>query len=206
MADIKIDSEFNYRAKKVIQRFPNRALDLLHCFSPSQEKSKRWLINNLKKHIGHNKILEIAILGSWYGYTAYLLKDMLSDKLITEIRCYDIDDTAKKIGRMMFKDKTFIFQTQDISTMNFQEYKYNTIINTSCEHMSDDVIHNWLFTAKSKTTCVLQSTNKPARDHCNTVESMKEFKDKFVEHFEEFSYSEKDFGNYSRFMLIGNKK
>ena len=125
MADIKIDSEFNYRAKKVIQRFPNRALDLLHCFSPSQEKSKRWLINNLKKHIGHHKILEIAILGSWYGYTAYLLKDMLSDKLITEIRCYDVDDTAKKIGRMMFKDKTFIFQTQDISTMNFQEYKYN---------------------------------------------------------------------------------
>ena len=35
---------------------------------------------------------------------------------------------------------------------------------------------------------------------------LKEFKDKFVEHFEEFSYSEKDFGDYSRFMLIGNKK
>ena len=42
MENIKIDSEFCYRTKKVIQRFPNRALDLLHCFSPSQEKSKRW--------------------------------------------------------------------------------------------------------------------------------------------------------------------
>ena len=74
------------------------------------------MINNLKKHIGHQKILEIAILGSWYGYTAYLLKDMLSDKLITEIRCYDVDDLAKKIGRMMLKDKTFICQ---------QRYFYN---------------------------------------------------------------------------------
>ena len=47
MEDIKIDSQFCYRAKKVIQKFPNRALDLLHCFSPSQEKSKRWLVENL---------------------------------------------------------------------------------------------------------------------------------------------------------------
>ena len=42
MEDIKIDSQFCYREKKVIQKFPNRALDLLDCFSQSQEKSKMW--------------------------------------------------------------------------------------------------------------------------------------------------------------------
>ena len=207
MEDIKIDSEFCYRAKKVIQRFPNRALDLLHCFSPSQEKSKRWLLTCLRDYLNSDhKILEIAILGSWYGYLAYLIKDILNDKLITEIRCYDIDDTAKKIGRMMFRDKTFIFQTLDVSTINFQDYKYNIVINTSCEHMSNDAIHHWLFTARKNTTCVLQSTNKYARDHCNMVENENELVENFKEHFSEYKSFTLNFDNYSRFMIIGTKK
>jgi len=207
MENIKIDSEFCYRTKKVIQRFPNRALDLLHCFSPSQEKSKRWLIQCLNEYIRDNhKILNIAILGSWYGYLAYLLRDMLENKMITEIRCYDVDETAKKIGRMIFNDRVFNFQTKDISNINFQEYRYNMIINTSSEHMTDDTLHNWLFTARKDTICVLQSTNKPARDHINNVNSKKDLCDKFSYYFNNFESYEYDFDSYSRFMMIGTKK
>ena len=99
MEDIKIDSEFCYRARKVIQKFPNRALDLLHCFSPSQEKSKRWLVKNLNDFLSDtnkNKFIDIAIIGSWYGFLPYIIKQDLKCKLISEIRCYDVDDTAKK--------------------------------------------------------------------------------------------------------------
>ena len=210
MEDIKIDSEFCYRAKKVIQKFPNRALDLLHCFSPSQEKSKRWLVENLNdfsSDISKNKFIDIAIIGSWYGFLTYIIKQDLQFKLISEIRCYDVDDTAKKIARLILGNPDRVnFMTRNIDDVDFSQQRFNIIINTSCEHMSDNQLHNWLLDTRPKTICVMQSTNKFARDHCNTVENINDFVNKFSEHFSKHECFTLDFNNYSRFMIIGTKK
>ena len=210
MEDIKIDSQFCYRAKKVIQKFPNRALDLLHCFSPSQEKSKRWLVENLNdfsSDISKNKFIDIAIIGSWYGFLTYIIKQDLQFKLISEIRCYDVDDTAKKIGRLILGNPDRVnFMTRNIDDVDFSQQRFNIIINTSCEHMSDNQLHNWLLDTRPKTICVMQSTNKFARDHCNTVENINDFVNKFSEHFSKHKCFTLDFNNYSRFMIIGTKK
>ena len=75
MEDIKIDSEFwQIKVKKAIKKYPNRAVDIFHCFSPSQKESKEWLIKCLNDYITVKKIYDIAILGSWYGYLSYLLE------------------------------------------------------------------------------------------------------------------------------------
>ena len=210
MEDIKIDSQFCYRAKKVIQKFPNRALDLLHCFSPSQEKSKRWLVENLNdfsSDISKNKFIDIAIIGSWYGFLTYIIKQDLQFKLISEIRCYDVDDTAKKIARLILGNPDRVnFMTRNIDDVDFSQQRFNIIINTSCEHMSDNQLHNWLLDTRPKTICVMQSTNKFARDHCNTVENINDFVNKFSEHFSKHKCFTLDFNNYSRFMIIGTKK
>ena len=210
MEDIKIDSQFCYRAKKVIQKFPNRALDLLHCFSPSQEKSKRWLVENLNdfsSDISKNKFIDIAIIGSWYGFLPYIIKQDLEFKLISEIRCYDVDDTAKKIARLILGNPDRVnFMTRNIDDVDFSQQRFNIIINTSCEHMSDNQLHNWLLDTRPKTICVMQSTNKFARDHCNTVENINDFVNKFSEHFSKHKCLTLDFNNYSRFMIIGTKK
>lgn len=210
MEDIKIDSQFCYRAKKVIQKFPNRALDLLHCFSPSQEKSKRWLVENLNdfsSDISKNKFIDIAIIGSWYGFLPYIIKQDLEFKLISEIRCYDVDDTAKKIARLILGNPDRVnFMTRNIDDVDFSQQRFNIIINTSCEHMSDNQLHNWLLDTRPKTICVMQSTNKFARDHCNTVENINDFVNKFSEHFSKHECFTLDFNNYSRFMIIGTKK
>jgi len=209
MENLKIDSEFwQLRVKKAIKKYPNRAIDIFHCFSPSQEESKRWLlecVNEFTRDRKH-KVLDIAILGSWYGYLAYLIRDMLENKMITEIRCYDIDSIAKNIGRVLFYDTVFKFETKDISTMNFREYRYNMVINTSSEHMSDDTLHKWLFTSRKNTICVLQSTDKPARDHINLVNSEKELDEKFKDYFSDYKTYSYNFGSYSRFMIIGTIK
>ena len=52
MEDIKIDSEFwQIKVKKAIKKYPNRAVDIFHCFSPSQKESKEWLIKCLNDYI-----------------------------------------------------------------------------------------------------------------------------------------------------------
>ena len=48
--------------------------------------------------------------------------------------------------------------------------------------MSDDTLHKWLFTTR-KTICVLQSTDKTARDHINLVKSEKELDKNLVKNF-----------------------
>ena len=72
--------------------------------------------------------------------------------------------------------------------------------------MSDNQLHNWLLDTRPKTICVMQSTNKFARDHCNTVENINDFVNKFSEHFSKHECFTLDFNNYSRFMIIGTKK
>tara|TARA_B100000287_G_C20451468_1_gene709657 strand:+ start:217 stop:846 length:630 start_codon:yes stop_codon:yes gene_type:complete len=209
MEDIKIDSEFwQIRVKKAIKKYPNRAIDIFHCFSPSQKESKEWLIKCLNdyEYIIDKKIYDIAILGSWYGYLSYLLERQFKN-YITEIKCYDVDSQAKNVGKVLFNDSDITqFVTQDVSAMNFQDYRYNLIINTSCEHMTDDTLHHWLFTARKNTVCVLQSTNKPARDHSNLISSKEELYGKFKEHFYDCVTHEYNFGNYSRYLMIGIKQ
>ena len=210
MVDIKINTVFTDRAKRVIKKYPNRAIDLLHCFSSSQEQSKMWLVRCLNAYLDDSftkKYIDIAILGSWYGYLNYLIRKHLKCKLITEIRCYDVDDTAKKVGRIIFEDiKNLRFMTRDINDVDFSQQRFNIVINTSCEHMTDDTIHQWLEYTRKKTVCVLQSTNKQLRDHINTVNSKDELCKKFSKYFNNFESYEYDFDNHSRFMMIGDKK
>ena len=96
--------------------------------------------------------------------------------------------------------------TRNIDDVDFSQQRFNIIINTSCEHMNDNQLHNWLFNTRPKTTCVMQSTDKPARDHCNTVENENELVDNFKEHFSEYKSFTYNFDNYSRFMIMGIKK
>ena len=52
----------------------------------------------------------------------------------------------------------------------------------------------------------MQSTNKFARDHCNTVENENQLIENFKEHFSDYKSYTLEFNNYSRFMIIGTKK
>ena len=62
MEDIKIDSEFwQIKVKKAIKKYPNRAVDIFHCFSPSQKESKEWLIKCLNDYVTDKKIYDIAV-------------------------------------------------------------------------------------------------------------------------------------------------
>ena len=210
MVDIKINTTFADRAKKIIKKYPNRAIDLLHCFSTSQRISKEWLIEQLNRHVPDSytkRYLDVAILGSWYGYLSYLLKEHFKCKLITEIRCYDVDDTAKKIGRIMFDgEKNLRFMTRDINEVDFSQQGFDIIINTSCEHMQDEDINKWLKNTREGVICVMQSTDKPDTDHINCSKDQHDFVTRYKHHFSECTVASLPFEKYSRFLIVGKKK
>lgn len=162
-------------------------------FRINQMQGKAWLLNEIQKYDRDSSIL---VIGSWMGFTSYCLYKLgFSD--ITET------DPDTRFGHMSMNmnqgNKKFKHLNQDVNDLDLD--RYNIIINTSCEHISDDT---WFDRIIPGTKVALHSTNLKWHDHVNTVENLDEMKNKYNLNL---SYSGELVFNptYSRFMLVGTK-
>jgi len=213
MENIKINSFFVETIKKIAKKYPGRLLDILNCFGENQHKNKMWLIEKLNDYSSNelkNRFVDLAILGSWYGYLFYLIKEYSDFKFISNVRLYDLDKDTKKLGSLFFtKDyhSQLKFITKDIKDIDFSQEIFNIIINTSCEHMSKETIHTYLNTVRPGVICVLQSNDYTELDeHINCSKSEKEFVDEYSGYFNNIKSYTLNMDKYNRFMIIGTKK
>ena len=177
---------------------PQRTLE---SFWKGQIRSKEWLIQNLRSHI--KKVITVDICGGWNGVLASML--FQSDIPCKEIRSIDIDSSCEETANTMNKLEHMVGKFQAI-TADMCELSYNAdvVINTSCEHLTQDQYRQWLKHIPETTLLVLQSNNYEIDEHVRIAESL--------EHFEEQSginvlwKGEIELPLYKRFMLIGNTK
>jgi hypothetical protein len=177
---------------------PQRTLE---SFWKGQIRSKEWLIQNLRSHI--KKVITVDICGGWNGVLASML--FQSDIPCKEIRSIDIDSSCEETANTMNKLEHMVGKFQAI-TADMCELSYNAdvVINTSCEHLTQDQYRQWLKHIPETTLLVLQSNNYQIDEHVRIAESL--------EHFEEQSginvlwKGEIELPLYKRFMLIGNTK
>ena len=195
--------------------------------SDDQYESKRWLCNilndlrktapdNIKKYTkdssesirfpdGHpdwDYPLLIEIIGSWFGGPLIELIDRFTKGRITQIDLYDPDEVCQKVTaqyKNIFNPKYKVIQHD-----NYFERKdlrrRHLIICTSCEHMQDFTNQ---FSFKGNPFVCLQSNDYiDLTDHINCVKDVEELTEK--NQIKNIWYKgEKDFGNYKRFMVIG---
>ena len=196
--------------KVITEKHPGRLLDVLNCFNKNQYKCKKWLVDCLNNYEYHFKnktkdSIDIAVLGGWYGLTAKLLKNYFAVKQIRNIYSYDFDPYTKKLGRMFFNDIEFV--EMDIKDLEIAEKSFSIIINTSCEHMEQEIINQTIAKAPKETLFVLQSNNYIEIDeHINCSASLQDFADKFKDNLKSVKMYELDMEKYTRFMLIGAKQ
>lgn len=118
-------------------------------FSHGQIKSKVWLAENLEQHIGKH----VAVLGSWYNLTAFILKCRGVKSNITGI---DINPEVKNIA-----DKICDYWRIEGSVSNITEnalelpLEYDTVINCSSEHMTTE----WFDNIKQGALVCIQTSN-----------------------------------------------
>jgi hypothetical protein len=177
---------------------PFRVLD---AFWKGQIDSKIWLIENLKPFI--DKPMSIDIHGGWVGVLASLL--FQSDISVKSIRSIDIDPLCQPVSETMNKleemQGRFVAVTADMC--NFQS-DADIIINTSCEHISQDDYNKWLENISGDKLLVLQGNNYNIPEHIRISGSLDEFK--LQCNLEQILFSsEKEFPLYTRFMIIGKK-
>lgn len=168
---MQIDTEHLHHWMQAIRQ-SNNPMRTMDAFWSGQLKSKEWLIDNLAKHI--NEPVTVDIHGGWVGVLASML--FQSHIPITSIRSVDIDPYVEHVASTMNKieeiEGRFRAVTKDMCTIRSDA---DVVINTSCEHITQDQYDLWLSGMPNDSLLVLQSNNYKIDEHIRIANSLEEF-------------------------------
>lgn len=175
----------------------------LESFWKGQLKSKTWLITQLEKISRSHVNAKIVIHGGWNGVLATMLFN--SELGIKHITSVDIDpqvrETALTMNKRYEMEGKFAAVTAD---MTEYQYEADIVINTSCEHITQNQYDKWLQNVPDHATLALQSNNYIIDEHINCSRDLEDFikKSKLAN----IKYKGVlELPKYERYLLIGDK-
>ena len=194
-----IDTDHLHHWMQAIRNSPDpmRTMDAMWS---GQLKSKEWLIDNLANYVHTASSIEIH--GGWVGVLASMI--FQSTIPATKICSVDIDPTVQPIAILMNKqeeiDGKFHAMTTDMcSLISFVDI----VINTSCEHITQDQYEQWLRNRNKDQLLVLQSNNYKIDEHVRTADSLAEFIEQ--SHINVLWAGKLELPLYTRWMVIGKQ-
>jgi hypothetical protein len=194
---MQIDTEHLHYWMQAIRQSPD-PIRTLDAFWHGQISSKEWLIKNLIPFI--KNYVSIDIHGGWVGVLASML--FQSNLPIKSIRSIDIDETCEPIATMMNKGEEmqgrFSTITEDMCNV---ESSADIIINTSCEHITQEQYNTWLSKTSTNSLLVLQSNNYQIDEHVRIANSLEEFKQQ--SNIDVIWEGSLELPLYTRWMIIG---
>ena len=175
----------------------------LESFWKGQVNSKVWLAENL---IGFVPVrpLNIVIYGGWNGVLASILFN--SNITVQRITSVDIDpvceDIANTVNRRYVDQSKFTAITADMTTVI--DESADVVINTSCEHITQEQYDKWLNNQPNNATIVLQSNNYFNLDeHIRCSTDLEDFV--CMSNINPYLRKTLETLKYDRYMLIGKK-
>lgn len=174
-------------------RLSTSLVEMRDAFRINQMQGKAWLLDQIKEVDRNSTIL---VVGSWFGFTSYCLYKM-GFKFITET---DPDIRLELMSNYLNRENVnFRHFNKDVNDLDM--LPYDLVINTSCEHISNN---NWFNNIPTGKLVLLQSTNFKCDDHINVVSSVEEMKSKYLLNYK-YANELKFNPQFSRFMLYGEK-
>jgi hypothetical protein len=197
---MQINTEHLHHWMQAIRQSPD-PMRTMDAFWSGQLTSKEWLITNLRTHV--KKFVTVDIHGGWVGVLASML--FQSDVPILNIRSIDIDPICKPIAINMNKIEEMVGKFHAV-TADMCEIRSDAdvVINTSCEHITQDQYDLWLSGMPYSSLLILQSNNYDIPEHIRTANTLEQFKEQC--HLEEIYWAgELELPLYTRFMIIGKQ-
>ena len=197
--NLLVDTEHLHYWMQAIRQSPD-PMRTMDAFWSGQLKSKEWLITNLRSNV--NKFVSIDIHGGWVGVLASML--FQSDVPIINIRSIDVDPTCEPIAVNMNKIEEMSGRFRAI-TADMCEIRSDAdvIINTSCEHITQDQFELWKSGMPHNSLLVLQSNNYNIPEHVRTAKDLEEFKQQC--NIDVIWAGELVLPLYTRYMIIGKQ-
>ena len=197
---MQIDLEHLHHWMQAIRQ-SNNPMRTMDAFWSGQLRSKEWLIDCLDEYV--SMPMSIDINGGWVGVLASMM--FQSNIPITTIRSIDIDPhcehIANEMNRIEYNRGVFRAITGDMVNIRSDA---DIVINTSCEHITQDDYDIWLSGLRHDALIVVQSNNYDIPEHIRTAKSL----DEFVEQsgLEKILYNGSlELPLYTRYMIIGHK-
>lgn len=197
---MQIDLEHLHHWMQAIRQ-SNNPMRTMDAFWSGQLRSKEWLIDCLDEHVSYASTVDIH--GGWVGVLASML--FQSNIPCSYIRSVDIDPYCEHIANIMnqieYNQGKFRAVTGNMVNMRSDT---DIVINTSCEHITQDEYDLWLSGLKQDALIVLQSNNYDIPEHIRSAKSLDEFVSQ--SHIETILYKgELKLPLYTRYMIIGRK-
>jgi hypothetical protein len=177
----------------------------LESFWKGQVNSKVWLVEQLTKvYEAYYSKSNIVIYGGWNGVLSNLLFN--SNISIRHITSVDIDpvckDIATTVNRRYEIEGKFSAVTADMC-----EYTEaaDIVINTSCEHITQEQYDQWLNNQPDDALFVIQSNNYcELEEHIRCATDIDDFMR--LSKIKPYWQGEFETPKYTRYMIIGKKK
>jgi hypothetical protein len=150
---------------------------MLDAFWSGQINSKVWLVDELNKI--RKEPAHIYVFGGWVGTLSSMLLQASTFE-INKINSIDIDPWCEPIANRLcepYLNNKFKAVTMDMSIYNY-DINPDIVINTSTEHVSQDVYDWWYDNVPSNTLMVIQGNdffNCP--EHVRCSRDLTEFKE-----------------------------
>ena len=204
-------------------RYGGDVVNINDHFSRGQVMSKMWMLDELEKIVEDKMMGNVLMYGAWYNTFAYFLFERFH---VEKIFSLDVDPSCWEIAdnfnaqQCYNEDWRFKAATVDVNTLKFDSdkklrfpvqrpnmsdtavtFKPNIVINTSCEHMSDE----WFYNLPDGMPVCLQTNDYFENEqHTNCVHSVDEAKEKYK--FSTYVYAgELKTWKYKRFTIVGIK-
>jgi hypothetical protein len=206
-----IDNEFIRDVSSWSIKWGPRA-NLPDHFSRGQMRSKTWIINELSKIIDNKQLGTVVMYGGWYATVASMLFQKFNIKKFYNL---DLDESVMEISKdfnyryrksgqfeaVSCDVNQIIYDNNQCKLPNGSLVKPTVVINTSCEHMTEE----WFYNLPDGQFVVLQTNNYFSNEqHINCVNNVQEALDKYQ--FSNVLYAgEIENLLYDRYMIIGIK-
>ena len=174
----------------------------LESFWKGQVNSKVWLAENLLGFVPVRP-LNIVIYGGWNGVLASILFN--SRLPLNSITSVDIDPVCEDIANTVNKRQEMQGKFSAV-TADMCEYTTNAdvVINTSCEHITQEQYEQWLNNQPDDALIVLQSNNYfKHEEHVRCSIDLDDFIK--MSNIQVLYSGELETPKYNRYMVIGKK-
>jgi len=175
----------------------------LESFWKGQLRSKRWLVEQLEESALPTKN-KIVIHGGWNGVLASLIFN--SKVNVSHITSVDVDPECQQIASTINKRQEMSGAFTAV-TADMCDYKYEAdiVINTSCEHITQEQYEQWLNNVPDNATIILQSNNYDELDeHIRCAKGINHFTTQSqIKPFFRGTFPQQ---KYERYMIIGKKQ
>jgi hypothetical protein len=168
--------------------------EIRDAFRVKQMQGKVELLKKISELV--NKDSNILLIGSWIGFTSFCLYK-LGYNNVHEV---DPDSRLNPITNHLNRfNKNFKHFDNDVNNIDISSY--TCIVNTSCEHISDN---RWFDSINHQSLIFLQSTDYQSWDHTNTCNSIQDMISKYP--LDNILYANTlELQTYNRFFLVGTK-